>query len=253
MSIYKLVFIIICHLSFVASAQSDPDSTFTKANEAYADENYMEALRLYKSIEKKGLTSSELFFNMGNAAYKLENTAESIYYFEKALKLSPEDEAIKNNLAYAERMRLDQFEVVPSSDLDKSYKSFLMLFSMDGWAVMALVLLGVALVSFGFFVFKGKTSQKRLFFILFIVFLIVSTVSYLIANKQQKLIEDSTYLIIFQEEINLLEAPNPNATILLQLHEGTKVKLLDEFRSFKQIELPNGTKGWLEEGNLKRI
>lgn len=249
---FKIIFtIIIFHLSVVALAQND--SIFSKANDAYADENYQEALRLYKSLEKKNLASSELFFNMGNAAYKLENTAESIYYFEKALKLAPNDEALKDNLAYAERMRIDQFEINPNSEFDQGYKSVLKLFSVDQWAVLVLILLGISLLSFGFYVFKSRTGQKRLFFTLFLIFFATSIISYVFAVKQQNVLKESTYLIIFQEEISLLDAPNPNATILLQLHEGTKVKLLDEFRTFKQIELPNGTKGWLDSGNLKKI
>jgi len=235
----------------LAGAQND--SIFLKANNAYADENYAEAFRLYKSIEKNEVESGELFYNMGNAAYKLELTAESIYYYEKALKLNPEDEAILNNLAYAERMRIDQFEASPETEINKTYKQVLFMLSLDGWAYLVIICLVLSCVSFAFFIFKRNTKTKRLFFTVFIVFMLASIGSYMMAEGQLKLEAESTYAINFDDEKNLLEEPNPNATTLLQIHEGTKVKLLDEFRTFYQVELPNGTIGWLEKTNIKKI
>ncbi len=251
MTIKHLLILFLFQLAQLGSAQND--SIFLKANDAYADENYAEALRLYKSIEKNDVESSELFYNMGNTAYKLELTAESIYYFEKALELAPEDEAILNNLAYAERMRIDQFDASPETDINKSYRQVLNLFSLDGWAFLVIIFLVLSCVSFAFFIFKRNTRSKRLFFTLFMVLIAASLGSYIMAESQLKLKAESTYAINFDEEKNLLEEPNPNASALLQIHEGTKVKLLDEFRSFYQVELPNGTIGWLEKTNIKKI
>ena len=103
----KLIHILIFVLSFTAWAQND--SIFNIANEAYADGNYQEAQRLYQSILKDDEMSSELYFNLGNTHYKLENLAQSIYYYEKALKLNPKDEAILNNLSFR---RADAFRPI---------------------------------------------------------------------------------------------------------------------------------------------
>ena len=251
MRLKHLFIVFLFQFAQVLSAQND--SIFLKANNAYADENYAEAFRLYKSIEKNDVESGELFYNMGNTAYKLELTAESIYYFEKALKLAPDDEAVLNNLAYAERMRIDQFDAAPETDINKSYKQVVNQFSLDGWAYLAIILLVLSCVSFAFFVFRRSTTSKRLFFTVFIVFMVGALASYLMAENQLKLKAESVYAINFQDEKSLLEEPNPNATALLQIHEGTKVKLLDEFRTFYQVELPNGTVGWLEKSNIKKI
>ena len=251
MKIKSIIILFLCHVVQLLGAQND--SIFSKANEAYADENYSEAFRLYKSIEKQDVVSGELFYNMGNTAYKLDLTAESIYYFEKALKLSPTDAAILNNLAYAERMRLDQFEVAPDTDINIRYKQFLSFFTLDAWAIFAILCLGLSCVCFALFLFKSSTKTKRLFFIGFAFFLLLSIGSYVTANSRLHLDLESTYAINFQQEKDILEEPNPNALTLLQIHPGTKVKLLDEFRTFYKVELPNGTIGWLDKANLKKI
>ena len=251
MKLNHLLILFLIQLAQLVSAKND--SIFLKANNAYADENYADAFLLYKTIEKNDVESSELFYNIGNAAYKLEQTAESIYYFEKALKLNPGDEAILNNLAYAERMRIDQFDISPETDINKTYRQVLNLFSADGWAYLAITLLVISCVCFAFFIFKRSTKAKRLFFTVFILFFIGSVGGYIMADAYLTSKAESAYAINFQKEKNLLEEPNPNATALLQIHEGTKVKVLDEFRSFYQVELPNGTIGWLEKSNLKKI
>lgn len=235
------------------SAWTQNDSIFSKANEAYADANYKEAQRLYLNILKNDKTSSELYFNLGNTYYKLEDLANSIYYYEKALKLNPDDKNILNNLAFAERMRLDQFERLPDSEVDKTLDDFITTFSIDTWSIIGIVLLFVAALSFGVFLLFKRTLIKRLAFGACIVFILLSAGTFVVAQTLLQQVESSVYGIIFQEEKVLLEEPNPNSNTLFQLHKGTKVKILDQFRSFYKIELPDGTIGWMTTENIKKI
>ena len=81
----KLFFNIVLLFSLVVNAQTS-DELFSKANNLYQNGKYSEAIKLYTSIEKQGLKSDDLFFNLGNCYYKLNKVAPSIYYYEKALK-----------------------------------------------------------------------------------------------------------------------------------------------------------------------
>lgn len=245
--IHLLIFV----LSISTWAQND--SIFSQANDAYADGNYKKAQRLYQNILKNEKASSELYFNLGNTYYKLEDLANSIYYYEKALKLSPEDKSIQNNLAFAERMRLDQFERLPDSEVDKTLEDFITTFTIDTWSIIGIVLLFIAALSFGVFLLFKRTFLKRLAFGLCIFFILLSGSSFAIAQAQLQQVKSSVYGIIFQEEKALFEEPNPNSNNLFQLHEGSKVKILDQFRSFYKIELPDGTIGWMTTENIKKI
>lgn len=246
-----IVHILIFVLSFNAWAQND--SIFNIANEAYADGNYQEAQRLYQSILKADEMSSELYFNLGNTHYKLENLAESIYYYEKALALKPEDEAIINNLRFAERMRLDQFERLPESEVDQGLDRFINFFSVDTWSIIGIVLLAISALAFGVFLFFKQSFIKRLAFGFCLGFFLLSVGAFSLAQTQLDQITNTTYAIIFEDEKTLYEEPNPNSSILLNLHEGSKIKILDEFRSFYKIELPDGTTGWMDVDGLREI
>ncbi len=247
----RIFYILIFVLSISTWGQND--SIFNKANDAYADGNYKEAKRLYESILKNDVNSSELYFNLGNTYYKQEDLAYSIYYYEKALKLKPEDERIKNNLAFAERMRLDQFERLPDSEVDKTLDDFIATFTIDTWSIIGIVLLFVAALSFGVFLLFKRTLVKRLAFGICLGFILFSTGAFVMAQTQLQEVNSSVYGIIFQEEKSLLEEPNPKSNVLLQLHKGTKIKILDQFRSFYKIKLPDGTIGWMTIENIRKL
>lgn len=247
---YFIFFVVSC-LCFSVWGQTD--SIFNKANDAYANGSYLEAKRLYESILKEDKVSSELYYNLANTYYKLEDIANSIYYYEKALQLNPNSESTKNNLAFAERMRLDQFEKLPESELDRGLDNFIELFSVDTWSIIGIILLFLAGVSFALFLFKRKPFIKRFYLGFSILLILFSAGAFSLAQIQLDQIQKNTYAIIFEKEKQVFEEPNARAGIMVQLHEGTKVKILDRFRDFYKVELPDGTLGWMETTNLKKI
>ena len=85
----------------------------------YNEGKYAEAISLYESILATKKHSAALYFNLANAHYKLNHIAPSIYYYEKALQLNPNDSDIKNNLAFAQNMTIDAINDVPEVGFSK--------------------------------------------------------------------------------------------------------------------------------------
>ena len=85
-------------------AQESSESLFTEGNTAYNEAKYNQAAELYEQIIKNGQHSAELYYNLGNAYYRLNQVAESIYFFEKAKQLAPENQDIKINSSFAQKM-----------------------------------------------------------------------------------------------------------------------------------------------------
>ena len=69
-------------------AQASKESLFDQGNTAYNEGDYQKAISLYEQTLKTGQHSAALYFNLGNAYYRLNKVAESIYYFEKAKQLA---------------------------------------------------------------------------------------------------------------------------------------------------------------------
>ena len=242
---------------FLAVAQSliaqTPKEQFTTANEAYADANYKEATRLYKELIEQGWQSSELHFNLGNTYYKKGEIAPSIYHYEMALLLSPGNKTYLNNLTYAEQKRVDEIEPTQKSKFDLRIEKIINWFNLEQWGKIAIGFASLSLLCFAGFLFFRKSILKRFLFSLFIVFTLACVSTYYLADKQAFLSKENLYGIVFSEEAKIYAEPNSTTNQLFLLHEGTKVKVEDEFRSYTKIRLGNNITGWIESAQIKKL
>ena len=93
----------VCYLSFAAS-HSFGGPTWESANEAYQKGKYEEAKVDYIQLAGTHEYSAELFYNLGNAWFKLGDQGRAILNYERALVLNPGLEEAKANLKTALRM-----------------------------------------------------------------------------------------------------------------------------------------------------
>ena len=122
-------------------------NAFEQGNKHYADGRYQEAIDAYRKVIDSDQESAAVYYNLANAHYKLNNVAPSIYYFEKAKRLDPADAEIRNNIAFAEKMRIDAIQPLPENTFKKWFNNVLNLMTTDGWAytTVGLVILFVLL------------------------------------------------------------------------------------------------------------
>ena len=80
--------------------------------------------RLLFKIINNGEHSDELYFNLGNSYYKINDIPNSIYYFEKALQLNPNDKDILNNLTYSQNMLIDKIDQLPSNQVIRFFELY---------------------------------------------------------------------------------------------------------------------------------
>ena len=128
MSIKKMTFLV-CFLS-LSFGFAQNETLFNEATELYNNGEYSAAIENYEEILENGEHSASLYFNLGNCYYKLNSIGPSIYYYEKALLLSPNNEEIKNNLRFAQNMRLDAIEEMPKTELSRIYNSIIGMFKI---------------------------------------------------------------------------------------------------------------------------
>lgn len=245
----NLIVILAVLLSFVGYSQNE--ALFNRATTYYNEGEYEKASENYFKILENGEHSAALYYNIGNCYYKLNQIAPSIYYFEKALLLKPNDKEIKNNLAYAQNMTLDAFQPIPEKTLTKLYNNFIGLFSFDQWAYLAVFFISLFVVAYIFFYFLRYSSQKRIAFISSIVSLFISVFCVLMAFIQFKNFEADMPAIIFAEELSVKSEPNTRSLQAFLLHEGTKVNVLDTLDEWHKIELIDGQTGWVPSNEIK--
>lgn len=238
-------------LTLGADAQNQ--DLFEKANAFYNDGKYAEAIDNYQAILESGEHSAEVYFNLGNANYKLNNIAPSIYFYEKALILAPNDTDIKNNIAFARNMTIDVIDVIPEAGLSKILKSTANELSFDTWAKISVVLVFCFVVLFLIYYFSYTTFRKRLAFISSLVALVLVCVTLAFAFHKYNLDKKDNPAIIFVQESKVKNTPNPNGEEAFRLHEGTKVQVLESYNNWQKIRLADGKTGWVTSEDIKLL
>jgi tetratricopeptide (TPR) repeat protein len=244
--------IFILMLSSVASAQT-PDSLFVKANNFYQKGNYKDAIETYKKIASQKVASADLYYNMANAYYKLNQVAPTIYYYEKTLQLAPNNEDALYNLAFANRMTIDKIDVLPQSFFQKLNDSYIKVFKYDTWAIIAIVASILFVLLFLSYYFAFVSSRKRLYFIGAITSLFILVLSFTFAYSGYTEAQNNKPAIIFALRAAVKDAPTPNSNNVFELHEGTKVLILEQVDNWFKIKLADGKIGWIDQNDLKAI
>jgi tetratricopeptide (TPR) repeat protein len=233
-------------ISSLALAFGQENTTlFDSANTAYNEGKYQEAITQYKSILEAGDYSVSVYYNLANAYYKSNEIGPSIYYFEKALQLAPNDKDVLNNLGFARNMTIDAIEPLPKTQLSKFIGNITGKFTYDQWAWIAVILAFICVISFLGYQFAYQSLKKRSYFLIsFIAFLfILGTVA--IAYQQYGKAQKDRPAIVFAKETTVKSEPNLRSDEVFTLHEGTKIQVLDTVSDWKKIRLIDGKIGWI--------
>ncbi len=233
---------------------SQTTESFKQANELYNSGYYKEAIGQYDSILASGQHSAELYFNLANCYYKLNEVGPSIFYYEKALQLAPDDLDILNNLGYAQKMTIDAIQEVPESGVSKLLNKTLNSLSVDGWAIRCVGLVFLFVVLFLGYYLSYSEAKKRLFFVSSNVALIALFVSLGLLFKKDSLDSNTHPAIIFVKETEIKTEPNLRSETSFTLHEGTKVLVIEDYNNdWLKIKLLNGETGWMSRSELKSL
>ena len=240
---------LITTLLFAANILFASNALFEQANSFYAQEKYEDAILLYDSIQQSGLQSTELFYNIGNAYYKLQDWPHCILYYEKALKLDANNEDALHNLELAQLKIVDKIESIPPLFFEKWITSIISFLKMDYWAILCTFLLWLSFLVFGI----KKLSHFQLPKNLLIVLLIFSFFTFIFADRQFQQKSKQKTAIIVSSSLIVKSAPSFSANDLFSLHSGSKILITDQIGQWIHIRLTNGNKGWILKEDCKEI
>lgn len=239
--------------SFSLGAQDNMQPVFQEANDAYNAGDYSKAVHLYEQVLTMGQHSAALYYNLGNAHYRLNNVAESIFYYEKAKQLAPQNEDLLINSAFAQNMTIDAIEPLPISQLAQWEKASLNFFSLKGWAYASVFFAWAMVLCLGAYWLFRQSFWKRVFFTLTVVNVLLLVGSYAAASLVEHRNKTTQYAILFSEQLNIRAEPNDRSEILFVLHKGTKVQVTDSLQEWQKIAIANGASGWIKNASLRKL
>ncbi len=248
----KKIYIILLTLfiSVVSYSQTD-EELFKTGNDFYNKGKYDKALAEYQKI--KNTENATVYFNMGNCYYKLNKVAPAIYSYEKALLINSSLEDAKSNLLFAKRMTVDMIEPLPKSFFEKLSENTIRKFSYATWGTIAVVFSFLFVGFFLLYYFATSSIRKLWSFNVAIFSLIGLLFSFTVAYMGYQTAIKDRPAIVFSPTVAVKNAPTESGDAIFELHEGTKVQLLDGLEKWKKIKISNGKEGWVSAESIKAL
>ena len=226
---------------------------FEQANQLYRSGEFQKAAAMYEQIVKNGYSNADVYFNLGNAYFKLQNIPSAVLNFERAKRIAPHDDDVNYNLRLANLRVVDKIDPLPTLFLMDWWKSFINLASADGWALLTVCSVwGLMLAAMIFLLVRSQLLRRVLMLFGFIAF--VSALLSFAGVIQRNQIETSAREAIeFAPTASIKSAPDPQSVDLFVIHEGVKVEVLDTVGDWRKIRLADGKIGWITGESLQVI
>ncbi|HTN68381.1 MAG TPA: tetratricopeptide repeat protein [Dysgonamonadaceae bacterium] len=233
------------------------DAVESKADLAYRDNNFAESIKLYESqITENKLTNQEspqLYYNLGNAYFRDNQIAKAIVNYERALLLDPGDSDIRHNLRFAKTKIEDKIDSTDTFFITQWIRSIQNLYNANSWATIGVVLFILFIVATGIYMISMRLIVRKTSFYSGIVLLSLVIIVNIFAFKQKNKIVNRSTGIVMSASVSIYTSPDAHSQELFRLHEGAKVFIKRKERNWLEIEIANGSVGWLQQKSIETI
>ncbi len=223
--------------------RTDPD-----AAKAY----YQEAILHYEAIAKSGgVRNGKLYYDVGNAYFRLGDTGRAILNYKRAELFMRNDGNLRQNLDYARNRRQDRIELRQKEKVLKT----LFFIHYDIPSRMKLVIFAAAFGALWISAAARLLLKSGWLKIAIAVSAVASAV--LLAS----LVVDSTSLARTPEGVitagetigRMGDAETYQPSFKEPLHAGSEFKLLEKRPGWWRIELENGDRTWIPDGAAELV
>ncbi len=221
-----------------------------KAQQAYQKGDYHGAVETYEQLIAKGFDDAALCFNLGNACFRAGQSGKAVLYYEKALALRPNDEAVLENLEQVRSGLPDQIDQSLAPDWWDWLLQPQWLLRPNTWAILFALLIWLEMAAL---LARRRFSQVTWFPWVIRGNLILVTLVLLAAGLSYWNTYYNPTGIILSKETTLRIGPEQASPAIRTLHEGTKVAYLDKIGNWDKVRLSNGQEGWLEQKSTHHI
>lgn len=235
---------------------SGNDYAFTKSesDSLYAVGMYKDAAAGYEwLLENKGI-SPEVYYNLGNCYFRLNDNARAILNYERVLKLVPSDENAKANLELAYSKTVDKYETANEMFYTRWFNAVKHLFPSDTWAVFSIAVFILFLASLALFLWGRSSGLKKTGFFSGIAFLVLCIAGNVMAFSQRSDALAGDSAIVMVPSLTARSTPSDGGTALFVIHEGTKVSVTDRsMKSWIEISINSSQRGWVPVESVEII
>lgn len=232
-----------CASAYPARGAQNP--AFAKANQDYSEGRFQEAVDSYQDLVKSGQWSANLFYDLGNAWFRLGNFGEAILNYERALALDPHHPEASANLALV-RDEARALEL-KRTGLDRYIEAG----TSAQYSMAASIAFWVALFGAARLLFSRRRSAALVSLIILSTVVFAGAVFALYSLESGSKGKDLA--IVTGKKIEARLATADNASSVLALPPGSEIKVLSQRGDWLYAALPNDLRGWIPANAAQRV
>ncbi|MCB0661846.1 MAG: tetratricopeptide repeat protein [Saprospiraceae bacterium] len=226
---------------------------FEKGNQLFTQGDYQGAVDAWLAAKETDGGSFGLYYNLGNAYYRLQDLGHARLYYEKALLLKPYDQNTKDNISLVKSDQEESVEAIPVFFLKQWMNGLRDLFPVSVWMISGLLLLWLAFLLY-FLDARGKLSMPPFWRKWLSAGLLTLGFMCLFGGLSRwKSIENPGTAVVIPSSVTLKIAPEAESQDVMTLYGGTKVFFEDKIGDWYKVVLLNGEEGWLPLSEIEKI
>jgi len=216
----------------------------TAANSAYQEQNYQIAKEEYMKLVNEDVENYELFYNLGNTYFKLNDLGNARLYYEKAAKFEPLNQELNENITMLMANIKDK-EEVERSFIETLLRKIYYTFSINLLGVFAVIFFILMMAFIVFLIMSRSAVLKRIVKVFLVIFAVIF---FLVTVTEVMRIRDfyaDNNAVILDEVVIAYSGPNEDFPQVFTIHEGLKVSIERFDNEWVLIKLPSGNGGWV--------
>jgi hypothetical protein len=227
-------------------SQQEADALFKQATEQASKEQYVEAMQTLQKLEERGFGGPDVLYNLGTVALSAGELGEAVLALERAHRAAPNDDDIEANLSLARSKQLDQVVGQGGPFLQRFVDStraswFAVVFALT-WGATFLLLIG-----------RRYVKDRKVWTALAVLSGVATLPTGAALAAHIRVRETHHEAVVMAKTLPTRDLPSHSAKVTFELHEGLKVRVLEEAEGFLRIRLPNGLEGWAPKDGVAAI
>jgi tetratricopeptide (TPR) repeat protein len=230
------------------AAVADPDVVFSRGNRAFETGDYAAAEAAYRELVEEKFVSPELFYNLGNTAYRQDRSGEAALWFRRALAIDPRFAEARQNLQVVKKKTgYHEFEL-------KGIEAWLArLSSGELVAILSATAWIAVLTVAGAFLIRRLRDWRPLLFITAGLALAAAAVAAWGLIRQRESLDPDDLAIVTAPDAVALTGPVPDAEKVVDLPPGSELQIIQSAGPWTYVGIPQDIRGWVRTESLAPV
>lgn len=251
--IISLLALLIVSLTGGAVSASAQQELLREAAVQYDSAQYQQTIEAYEQVAAQYGVSPELYYNLGNAYYKLKNYPKAIVNYERCLLYDPNNGDAQQNVELARLQCVDKIEAIQPMIFVTWSNAVRDCLSCDQWGTCAVIFFLLFIAGCAVYFFAHRTALRKAGFFGGILAILLCFCGIHYANAQRDHILNRDQAIVMTPSVVVRSSPAESGTQLFTIHEGLKVRVRSTLSGWSEIELSDGNVGWMPSEGLEVI